>query len=152
MQIGILLNLEVPAHEVGMPASTTTKLADLDPRNVGLKRGTFRCTQKQKEEHCEGLWMHEQTWAALLSKEQFLQLCEHYGFTGRSLCQSLGALGMPGGAWYGHSPAFVFESTDWGDATVQVWFTPWPEVERKSGISDSEKNWSLLEKVFRRLR
>jgi hypothetical protein len=96
--------------------------------------------------------MHEQTWAALLSKEQFLKLCDHYGFTGRSFCESQGAFGMPGGSWYGHSPAFVFESTDWGDATVQVWFTPWPEVERKSGASDNEKNWKLFERAFRRLR
>ena len=80
-------------------------------------------------------------WCALLTKQQFSEFVQQFGFTHRSRCNTMGAIGMPGSPnGYECMPAWSFDAVEWKDCIVNVYVTPYPDVKVRSGTSCSNKN------------
>ena len=123
------------------------KIAELDPKKVlQHPRGTWVQTEKGKK--CvEGDYPEELPvqshgkWCALLTKEQLKEFFREFGFSYRSRSNTMGAIGMPGPLnGYECMPAWSFDADYWKDCIVNVYVTPYPDIEVKSGVSCREHN------------
>jgi len=151
MHFGIIFSVDIYNFD-GPFVPRLTHLAKFDPaKRLPSLKSEFDRTENSRSPYLDDGVVAHGKWCALLTKEQFKafaeEMCLEYG----SLTQTMGALGMPGGSWYGCSPAWSFEDRDaWSDygAIVNAYVCPWPDVPQKSGKADSAKNFKRIEKAM----
>ena len=151
MNFGVIYTVDIPIPDRWRGGM---KLSDFHPKVLKHKRGVWRQTEKSdnpERDSYGAAWRHAK-FCALLTKEELKEFLNRFGFTYHSRCETMGAMGMPGGVWYGCSPAWSFDGDGESEALLNIYLTPWPEVEKKTGVADSEKNWKniklALECVF----
>jgi len=152
MHFGILMSTRTAQSGRGFEKLDITQ-AVMDPRKrLGMKRGTWRLTQTQDiGPDTDFCYKWERTYAALLDKEQFLKTAEFYGFSGCSLCDTCGALGMPGAEpWYAMMPAWSLDSEGFNQQ-VNIYVTPYPDVKIKTQASCTDKNVRKMRNWLRQL-
>lgn len=121
------------------------KIADLDPKRLRQRRTWTRTEAGKKcveRDYPEDLPVQAYgKWCALLTKEQFKAFAEEFGFAYKTKTNTMGAIGMPGSPnGYECMPAWSFDSYEYRDCLVNVFVTPYPDIEVKTGASCTEKN------------
>lgn len=151
MKFGVIYSVDIMGYQF---EPHNVHLADCHPRYLKHKRGTWNQTETSGKEHSltgDDDGIHSK-FCAVLTKEQLKEFFQYFGFSYWSCCETMGALGMPGSVnWYGCSPAWSFDSDSFNqDNTIlNAYVTPWPEIRRKTGVADSDKNWNRIKRAMR---
>ena len=156
MKFGIIYTVDIP--DMLQPEDETlprgirpgTVLKNWNPRRVVNRRGAWMQTENSGSRHNDYEGPHAK-WIALLTKREMLEFLNGFGFKSGSMCDTMGALGMPGNSpWYGCAPAWSVD-VDASYAMVNAYITPWPDIARKTGVSDSENNWKRIRRALKRM-
>ena len=142
MKFGIILSVATLHHNPGERVMNRYCHEDLDPRRKGwFPRGTWRLTQSQDiSEDTDNCLGQERTYVSVVDADGFCRVCDEYDLYGQSLCETGGAMGMPGAEpWYSMMPAWCLQNQD-SSYSANIYFTPYPDIEVKTGISCSKKN------------
>lgn len=129
-------------------------LSDFHPRHLKHKRGTWWQSEKSGKQHSvvgQDDGIHSK-FCAVLTKEQIKEFFQYFGFEHDSCCETMGAMGMPGvEPWYGTAPAWSFDSDSYNrdNVLLNVYVTPWPEIRRKTGVADNDRNWNRIKRAMR---
>ena len=133
-------------------------IAQLDPKRA-LKhpRGTWKRTEAGAKAVADDYPAElpvqgHGKWCACLTKEQMREFFCEFGFDYCSLCNTMGAIGMPvpdGGIDVGCLPAWSFDSAEYKDCLVNVYVTPYPDIKVKSGKSCREVNFKRIKAAMK---
>jgi hypothetical protein len=151
MTFGVIFTVDIIGDDEGPFSPRSVHLSDFDPKKrLKHPRGTWRRTEagSPQQDYDFPISAHGK-WVALLTKEQFREFWDMAGFEIQSLSETCGALGMPGSElWYGCVPAWSVDAPC-QDALINAYFTPWPNVQRKSGVADRPATWGRVKKALR---
>ena len=151
MHFGIILTIDKfgAGEFVSYPGPTP---GELSPRKVLTlsKRGVWTKTEGGTcDDWGDGLVSWHAKWCGLLTKPQFKEFVDRYGFEARSMCDTMGAFGMPGvEPWYGCAPAWSIETRE-DETIVNAYVTPWPTIKKVTGVADREENWERIKDALR---
>jgi len=143
MQFGLIYEVNIPRE---YDWSTCIALKDLDPRQRfrHFGRGVFRRTETKSNDYGD-VFQHgivHGKWVALLTKPQFREFLRTLGFDHRH--ENGSAMGIPGvEPFYSTAPCLVYAVRD-EQYMADVWCAPWPEIRRKTGVSDRAATWDRI--------
>ena len=156
MKFGIIYSVDITdefqPYDDSLPRGIRpeTRLPEWNPRKVVKRRGAWNQTENSSSTFKDWEGPHAK-WIGLLNKMEMLDFLKGFGFSSGTMCETGGAMGMPGcDPWYGMAPAWSVDA-DCRHALVNAYITPWPEIARKTGKADSKKNWCRMKRALKRM-